>query len=190
MAVPAWVFVCPCRFVYRYEMAHTISRTFPHKSRQLRWLIAVNVIILLAGLFSPMLTLEKFIFVENTFSLVSGVWQLLREGKWLLFLILLAFSILLPVLKLIVLYQLVAPRAVRPGRYRRYLELMHEYGRWSMLDVFVVAVLIVAVKLDVLFEVQVHFGLYAFAAAVLLTMIITAQVVRLSDACLEKAGVS
>jgi paraquat-inducible protein A len=167
-------------------MASTISGSFPRKSRQLRWLIAANGLLLLVGLFSPMLTLEKFIFIENTFSVVSGVLQLFREGKWFLFLLLLVFSILLPVVKIMLLYQLVALRAVKPGRYRHYLELMHQYGRWSMLDVFVVAVLIVAVKLDLVLEVQVHFGLYAFSAAVLLTMYLTAQVIKLSDACLAE----
>ena len=55
-----------------------------------------------------------------------------------------------------------------------------------MLDVFVVAILIVAVKLGYIFDVQVHIGLYAFSVAVLLTMYITARVIKLSDACLKQ----
>jgi paraquat-inducible protein A len=39
-----------------------------------------------------------------------------------------------------------------------------------MLDVFVVATLVVSVKLGSLAQVEVHYGLYAFAASVLLTM--------------------
>jgi paraquat-inducible protein A len=50
---------------------------------------------------------------------------------------------------------------------------MHEYGRWGMLDVFVVAVLLVTVKLGAIASVKVHPGLYYFGAAVLLMMIIT-----------------
>ena len=170
-------------------MAITISERFPHKARRLRWLILLNILILLVGLFSPMLTLEKFIIIENTFSVVSGVLQLLEEGKWFLFLLLTLFSILFPVLKMFLLYHLVSVYAANVHLYRRYLELMHQYGRWSMLDVFVVAVLIVAVKLDLVLDVQVHFGLYAFATAVLLMMYITARVVELSDQCLEQADI-
>ncbi|OQX45604.1 MAG: paraquat-inducible membrane protein A, partial [Candidatus Sedimenticola endophacoides] len=55
---------------------------------------------------------------------------------------------------------------------------MHEYGRWSMLDVFVVALLVVSVKLDAIARVQIHYGLYAFSAAVLITMLVTARVAR------------
>ena len=39
-----------------------------------------------------------------------------------------------------------------------------------MLEVFVVALLLVSVKLGALLNVQVHYGVYAFATSVLLTM--------------------
>ena len=58
---------------------------------------------------------------------------------------------------------------------------MHLYGKWSMLDVFVVAVLVVAVKLGTLASVEMRYGLYFFSAAVLLTMFVTARVVRLTE---------
>jgi paraquat-inducible protein A len=58
---------------------------------------------------------------------------------------------------------------------------MHLYGKWSMLDVFVVAVLVVTVKLGAIANVEMHYGLYFFSAAVILTMIITARIVKLTD---------
>ena len=56
---------------------------------------------------------------------------------------------------------------------------MHEYGRWAMLDVMVVAVLIVTVKLGALASIEIHPGLYIFGTAVLLIMFATQQVVSL-----------
>ena len=58
---------------------------------------------------------------------------------------------------------------------------MHEYGRWAMLDVMVVAVLIVTVKLGAIASIQVHYGLYVFGAAVMLIMLITHRVVKLTE---------
>ena len=58
---------------------------------------------------------------------------------------------------------------------------MHDYGRWAMLDVMVVAILIVTVKLGTIASLQIHFGLYIFGAAVLLIMMITGRVIRLSS---------
>ncbi len=50
-----------------------------------------------------------------------------------------------------------------------------------MLDVFVVAILVVTVKLGAVANVEMHYGLYFFAAAVLLTMFITARIVKITD---------
>jgi len=60
------------------------------------------------------------------------------------------------------------------------MHLMHEYGRWAMLDVMVVAVLIVTVKLGAVASIEVHYGLYVFGTAVLLLMLITKWVVHLT----------
>ena len=46
-------------------------------------------------------------------------------------------------------------------------------GPWSMLDVFVVALLLVSVKLGALAKVEVHYGLYIFTASVIMTMILS-----------------
>lgn len=177
--------MCPCHFVYCDAMVTTIASQFPLQAARLRWFIGLNLVCLLVGLLAPMLTIEKFIVLENSFSVVSGIVELLKEGQWLLFVLLAAFSIVLPLLKLFVLYRLVVSTATA-AHYQRHLARMHDYGKWSMLDVFVVAILVVALKLGYIFDVQVHIGLYAFAAAVLLTMYITARVITLSDACLEE----
>ena len=91
------------------------------------------------------------------------------------------FSILLPLLKLAVLWKLLSTRHREAADMHSLLRLMHDYGKWSMLDVFVVAVLVVAVKMGALVQVEMRYGLYAFAAAALLIMYVTARVVRLTD---------
>ena len=124
--------------------------------------------------------MQKFVLIENTFSVFSGVIQLLKEGHIFLFFVITGFSILLPLLKIGVLYQLLSMKEDHAGQLDRYLHWMHLYGKWSMLDVFVVAVLVVAVKLGAIASVDMRFGLYAFAAAVILTMYVTAKVVNLT----------
>lgn len=166
----------------------SISARFPGEARLLRLLLLFAALSLGVGLFAPVVTLEKFLVVENTFSVVSGVMQLLEQGKWLLFIVITGFSVLLPLLKLGVLHALLSRRDMNETRLRRYLHWMHEYGRWSMLDVFVVAVLVVAVKLGAIASVEMRYGLYAFVVAVLLTMVITARVVRLSAVLDDEAG--
>jgi paraquat-inducible protein A len=158
-----------------------IALQYPGKARQLRLLIAAASILLGIGLVAPIITLEKFVLIENTFSVVSGVIQLLKEGQWFLFFVISCFSIVLPVLKLGVLYLLVGNRLSGKKRLHQYLHWMHLYGKWSMLDVFVVAILVVAVKLGAIANVEMRYGLYAFAASVLITMFITARIVFLTS---------
>ncbi|MGB5534387.1 MAG: hypothetical protein WBN08_00670, partial [Thiogranum sp.] len=50
-----------------------IARQYPGKARQLRLLIAAASILLAIGLVAPIITLEKFLVIENTFSVLSGV---------------------------------------------------------------------------------------------------------------------
>lgn len=143
-------------------------------------MLLINLVLLAVGLAAPIITLKKFILIENTFSVFSGVVGLIKEGHIFLFILIAGFSVVLPLLKIAVLNQLLRLKQDKSHRLERYLHWMHLYGKWAMLDVFVVAVLIVAVKLGAIVSVELQYGLYAFAAAVILTMYITARVVSLT----------
>ena len=130
-------------------MANTgygIAGRYPAESKILRLLVVVSAVCLAVGLTAPVLTLEKFFIIDNTFSILSGLVQLLEEGRFFLFIIILLFSVILPIIKLWVLFRLLGSTKTNESLHR-YLHMMHQYGKWSMLDVFVVALLVVAVKL-------------------------------------------
>lgn len=166
-----------------------IQEEYPAKAKQLRLYIRIAAILLFVGLLAPIITLSKFVLIQNTFSVLSGVIELLREGQIFLFLLITGFSVVLPILKLMVLYRLVGKNVVAKEKVKKLLHWMHLYGKWSMLDVFVVAVLVVAVKLGAIADVEMRYGLYAFAASVLLTMFITAQIAGLANHPTPRADV-
>lgn len=147
----------------------------------LRWLLLITSLLLTAGFVMPMMTITQFILFDHSFSIVSGVWQLLQDGQLFLFILISCFSIVLPVFKVALLFNLLHPNTSEPKRRKKLLHMMHNYGRWAMLDVMVVAMLIVTVKLGVIATIQIHTGLYVFGSAVLLIMLITHQVVRLNE---------
>ena len=152
---------------------------------KLKILLVLTLICFVVGLVSPIITTTKFYFIESTFSVLSGTIQLLKEQQFFLFIIIAGFSVVIPLIKIGVLFKLLDMHGSRfekePVVLNKYLHWMHLYGKWSMLDVFVVAVLVVAVKLGAIASVEMRYGLYFFAAAVLLTMILTAKVVSLMD---------
>ena len=153
----------------------------PRKAaRRLWWLLLLASLLLAIGLTTPMLTISQSIVIRSSFSVVSGLYELLKNGQIILFLLVTAFSVVLPVLKILLLFKLISRNQGHSEKIARYLKLMHDYGRWSMLDVLVVAILIVMVKIGTIATIQIHFGLFIFAAAVLLIMYITNRVVKLT----------
>jgi len=151
--------------------------------------IIVNVVSLLTlGLFfisliSPLFTLEKFYFFANTVSLFSALLSLIDKGHLFLFLIIFIFSIVFPVFKLaVILYLWNAQTGLA---VQRLLRLIHQFGKWSMLDVFVVALMVVSIKFDAVADMQIHYGLYLFLSSVILSMLISAVSVRFLENHIE-----
>jgi paraquat-inducible protein A len=126
----------------------------------------------------PVLT-TKQIWVHNTFSILSGIELLWRDGNRFLAFVIFFFSIVFPIVKLFTLLFLWAARLAEERR-RAMLHWIMVLGKWSMLDVFVVAVVVVAVKLGIFSKATPEPGIYVFAAAILLSMAVTMQIDRLS----------
>lgn len=126
-----------------------------------------------AGIYLPMITITKLMFFTNEFSILSGIAELFREQKYFVFVLLAGFSIVLPVLKLATLYRYLFSRKSLQRHW--VINWMHRFGKWSMLDVLVVAIIIVVVKLGALATVEVHQGLYLFSVSVFLIMLVTNQ---------------
>ena len=144
-------------------------------------LLVMTLLLFIAGVSLPILTITKLLVVSNEVSILTGLLQLLEEQQYLIFIVVFLFSLVLPLLKLYYLFLLSARKAVENQTYSKYLHLMHRYGRWSMLDVFVIAILIMTVKLGALASVEIESGMYFFTAAVLLLMIITSVMVKLES---------
>ena len=154
---------------------------YQRRQYQLRWLLLLSTGLLIAGLFLPMLTITQFILISHHFSVISGVSELWKAGQYLLFVLIGCFSIVLPFAKLGLLFKLLQNDDKPHPIKIKLLHLMHNYGRWAMLDVMVVAMLIVTVKLGAIASIQIHPGLYVFGAAVLLIMLTTQATVHLLE---------
>ena len=159
----------------------TIADKFPNTAKSIQLFLVITLILFITGISLPILTITKLLIVSNEVSILTGLFQLLEEQQYFVFIVVLLFSIVLPLLKLYYLFLLSARKAVDNNTYSKYLHLMHRYGRWSMLDVFVIAILIMTVKLGALASVQIELGMYFFTTAVVLLMIITSVMVRLEN---------
>lgn len=147
----------------------------------LRWLLVLSSGLLILGLFLPMLTITQLIVISNEFSVISGIIELWKAGQYILFVVIGCFSVLIPFAKIGLLFKLLQSDDKPHPIKMQLLRLMHDYGRWAMLDVMVVAMLIVTVKMGAIASIQIHPGLYVFGAAVLLIMLTTQSTVRLLE---------
>lgn len=158
----------------------SVIRRFPKQAIMINLLILVALIGLVIGVTAPLLTLEKLYFFENTVSLFSTITGLFAQKEWFLFFIIAIFSLCIPVIKIASLLLILNIEYKKGSFLDKALHIIETFGKWSMLDVFVVALLLVSVKLGVLAKVEVHYGLYVFAASVLLTMGLSLWIYTLS----------
>lgn len=157
------------------------SLTTYRKLLLLRWLLLISSGLLVVGLFLPMLTITQLMVISNEFSVISGIIELWKAGQYILFVVIGCFSVLIPLAKIALLFKLLQSDNKPHPLKMRLLRLMHDYGRWAMLDVMVVAMLIVTVKMGAIASIKIHPGLYVFGAAVLLIMLTTQSTVRLLE---------
>lgn len=155
-------------------------------------LIAAYALYLPANLLPIMETRSLFGSQQDT--IMSGVVYLWRSGSWALAMVVFIASVAVPLLKLLSLTVLLvgvqrhSQRQPLPRtRLYRFLELI---GRWSMLDVYVVTILVALVQVHSLASIRPGVGVVAFAAVVVLSMLATmAFEPRLIWDAVDNAGV-
>jgi paraquat-inducible protein A len=131
-------------------------------------LVILGVVIFFSSIFSPLLSISELYMFTSTVSIYSALVTFIREGEWLLFIIILVFTIILPSIK----YALLLSSGVKPNLLSSdSIKLLEVISRWAMLDVFIVAVIVASVKLKLFASAETHYGLYLFVTAVLLSIL-------------------
>jgi paraquat-inducible protein A len=109
---------------------------------------------------------------ENT--IIQGIIVLWQHGSYLISVVVFMASVMVPILKFFVLiYLLWSVGRDSPLSRREKLHLFHVtevIGPWSMVDVFVVALLVALVQMGGIASVQPGIAATAFAAMVAVTM--------------------
>ncbi|MFI4931810.1 MAG: paraquat-inducible protein A [Burkholderiales bacterium] len=162
---------CPrCGFALHPRKLHSVQRT-------VAWLLVAVVLYLPANLLPVMGTAS--VLGRETHTIVGGIVELWSTGSRELAAIVFIASIAVPLLKIGAL-ALLAFTAHRRSRWRQreraaLYRLVETVGHWSMLDVFVVVLLVGMVQFGVLASVEPEAGLLAFGAVVVATMLASAS---------------
>jgi len=144
--------------------------------------LLLSIVLLLIALSLPLLQTQQSMLLKtwkNSYSVWAGVVALWHQHDYTLAAVLFFFSIIFPLAKLLALAVIWFVKLADDQR-TALLHWLSLLGKWSMLDVFVVAILIVLVKLGPLVHVEPRAGVYVFAAAIISSMLTTMYVERLA----------
>jgi paraquat-inducible protein A len=132
-------------------------------------LLVLSAFFLALGLVLPLVRFEKLVFFNETPSLLGIVSSLWGEGNQMLAIIVALFSIVFPFMKLIgVAFEVTVPAGgnAANGMVSRLLPIL---GKWSMMDVMLVALVIFAAKTSGMAQAFTQPGLWFYAGSAVLT---------------------
>ena len=151
------------------------------KSSSLERTLALTITALIlyfpANLF-PIMTV-KDIRKETTNTILEGVVNFWKTGSYSVALIIFTASVIIPLLKFIALFWLCIAarprkndkrRKVNPRQATRVFRVLEIIGRWSMVDVFVVAIMVAVVQFGTFMSITPGPAALSFAGVVILTM--------------------
>ncbi|MEH6529644.1 MAG: paraquat-inducible protein A [Porticoccus sp.] len=158
---------CPrCGASVHLRKADSIQRT-------LALLIAASILYIPANLLPMMITDQLGNSIEST--IIGGVFLLIDMGSYAIAAVIFIASVMVPSGKLLVMYYLCwSVRHAPPNtvNQRTVLYRITEFiGKWSMIDVFVVAILVALIHIDNILVIRPGAATIAFASVVMISMV-------------------
>lgn len=140
--------------------------------RTVALMLAATALYVPANILPIMKVVELGEVTENT--ILSGMMTFWRQGAYPIAIVIFVASILIPLLKIIALSWLCLAASGKlnpsPGMLGRIYWFTELLGRWSMVDIFVVGILVALVQLGNYMTITAGPGALAFAGVVVLTM--------------------
>ena len=155
-----------CHGAFYQRKPHSLQYT-------LAWNIAALIAFIPANLYPIMIIYSLGIGDPST--ILSGIGQFVDHGLYPIAAIIFTASIIVPLLKIVGLFLLVyrAHTGIRlkPDKHSKFYHVLEFLGPWSMLDVFVVALLVAVVELGFVTSVAAGPAINYFTLTVIFTMI-------------------
>lgn len=152
------------------ERKGSLAATVRGRDEWIGPMLILSLVLLAAGFMLPALSIGNVLFRKN-YSILQGVWAFWLAGKYFLFVAVGAFSVLLPAAKILLCaYVWFAVPRDNP-QAAKLVRLLAGLSKWSMLDVFIIALTVLVMEGSLIGTADVHVGIIAFACAVLLSTV-------------------
>src|SRR5690554_4583363 len=144
-------------------------------------LLAVTTVALVTGWLAPVLAIEAYqevpvlghtLFQFESKSIVTGIQKLADSRQWVIAGLIFIFTIITPIMKSAVMALILFSRRLHFSK--RCIQWLQLIGKWSMLDVFVIALLLTyfSIKAGGATDATLQIGVYYFIAYVLASMML------------------
>lgn len=150
---------------------------FKPKSAEMTFIFSLTALILyFPANFFPFMTMELYGNRKSS-TIWSGIQSLHEAGFTFVAIVVLLASIVFPLLKLAALFYLSAThRTKRNQKFKtKIFYIVEAIGRWSMLDIFLMAIMVAIIKLGHWTSVEPEVGSLMFALVVICTLIASAN---------------
>jgi len=145
-------------------------------------LIILSIIALVTGWFSPILEITAYqeipilgntIFQYESKSIISALYKMVDSKQYVIAAIIMLFTVITPIIKTLLLLTMSLKERLHLSS--KTINVMSLIGKWSMLDVFVVAIIVTyfSLKATGKTDANIQIGVYYFSIYVILSMICT-----------------
>ncbi|MDA0369789.1 MAG: paraquat-inducible protein A [Proteobacteria bacterium] len=159
---------------------YSLSMTANWVERMIGPGLLLSFLLFISGLVIPVASVDQLLFFTGSYSILAFIHELFGQGNYVIGSAITVFSVIFPLLKLFQaarLWWFIDYRSVRITTALSRLEML---GKWSMMDVFVVAIGIVVATSTQLANMTPRIGIYLFGMSVLVGMLAVGQMERLA----------
>ena len=135
-------------------------------------LLMLALPLLVAGLVMPAISVTNLMVFGATYSIIDAVFAFWSGGKYVLFVIVFFFSLIFPAAKILIsLWAWIFMPDGDHATMRRVLTAFAAVSKWSMLDVFIVALTVLVIEGSLLTTADIHLGVVLFAVSVIFSTV-------------------
>ncbi len=118
----------------------------------------------------PILRIEQ-LGITHQSSILGGTMELFRHGSYFVGSVVMLFSIIFPLTKIVLLIELSLLEIFQRKHKAFTLRMMEHFGKWSMMDVMLLAFMVMLVKLGDMVEFSFGPAIFAFILCVAMSML-------------------
>jgi len=158
---------CPrCAAILHHRKPQSLAKTLALIIAAITLYIPANAL--------PVMTITQF-GKATDYTITAGMMEFVQAGIWPLAILIFVASIAIPLLKLLALGMMMVQTHLCSGRYLLFRTHLYRFtafiGRWSMVDIFMLSLLVALMRYGQMSEIRPGTGSVCFAAVVILTML-------------------